>query len=254
LTANKDLVIPAEATWSSEHGAERAWGTHILKQPGGNEQQKAGHLNPTETAVKCANWKSLIDNMFFDGTTKDIKGEDEAYKFASRNALGDLLVFTRFFDKKKGEINKDPCFMVIALPLTGLDGPVLTLTTDEVWGEDKLIYLSGRRVTDTVDDPLSPVYGTVRSECLFGLYPVPFRDWILKKPLVWCMHSDMLFSVGSSPHKGSVENKITGWIGVSEPKEMEYHREIIFPAFSDGSADTSVFYLLPMAERSRERQ
>jgi hypothetical protein len=30
--------------------------------------------------------------------------EDETYKFASHNALGGLLVFTRFFDKEKGAI------------------------------------------------------------------------------------------------------------------------------------------------------
>jgi hypothetical protein len=74
---------PAEATWSSEHGTKRAWGTNILKQPGGNEQRKSGHLTPTEIAVKCANWKSLLDNMFLDGATRDIKGEDEAYKLTS---------------------------------------------------------------------------------------------------------------------------------------------------------------------------
>jgi hypothetical protein len=58
--------------------------------------------------------------MFLDGATRDIKGEDEAYKFASLNTLGGLLVFARFFDKKKGAFAKDPCFMVIALPSTGI--------------------------------------------------------------------------------------------------------------------------------------
>jgi hypothetical protein len=61
------------------------------------------------------------------------------------------------------------------------------------------------------------------------------------------MNGDVVFSVGSAPHKSSVHNEITGWLGVSEPKETEYHREILFPAFSDEAADTSIFDLLPMA-------
>jgi hypothetical protein len=109
--------------------------------------------------------------------------------------------------------------MVIALPSTDLDGPALALTSDKVWGEDKLIHLSGLPVTDTGEDPLIPICGTVGSECLLGVYPVPFRDSILKTPLVWCMNGDVVFSVGSAPHKSSVDNKIMGWIGVSEPKE-----------------------------------
>jgi hypothetical protein len=95
---NNNLVIPAEATWSTEYGTKRAWGTSITKQPGGNSQQKTGHLTPMEIAVKRATWKSLLDNLYLNGATRDLKGEDEAYKFASRNALGKLLVFTCFFD------------------------------------------------------------------------------------------------------------------------------------------------------------
>jgi hypothetical protein len=120
----------------------------------------------------------------------------------------------------KGAFANDPCFMVIVLPWTGLDDPALTLTPDEVWGEDKLVHLSGLPVTDTGDDPLSPICGTVGSECLLGLYPVPVGYSILKTPLVWCMNNNVVFSVGSSPHKCSMDNEITGWIGVSEPKEM----------------------------------
>jgi hypothetical protein len=228
LLANKDLVIPAEATWSSKHGDKRAWEKKILKQPGGNEERKSGHLIPTEIAGKCANWKSLLDNIFLDGATRDIKGEDETYKLACHNALGGLLVFTHFFDKKRGAFAKDPCFMVIVLPSTGLDGPDITLTADEVWGEDKLVHLSGLPVTDTVA-PLSPAYGTVGSECILGMYPVPVRYSILKTPLVWCMSGDVVFSVGSAPHKGSVDNEFLGWLGVSEPKEIEYHRETLSP-------------------------
>jgi hypothetical protein len=156
--------------------------------------------------------------MYLNSATMDIKGEDEAYKFTSRNALRGLLIFTCFFDKEKGALTKDPCFMVITLPLTGLDGPALTLMSDEVWGKDKLIHLSGLPVTDTGKDPLSPLCGTVGSECLLGMYPVLVRDLILKTPLVWCMNGDVVFSVGSSPHKGFVDNEITGWRGVNEPK------------------------------------
>jgi hypothetical protein len=130
--------------------------------------------------------------------------------------------------------------MVIALPSTGLDGPTLTLMSDEVWGEDKLVHLLGLPVAYTGDDPMIPVCGTVSSACLLGLYRISFRDLILKTPLVWCMNGDVVFSVGSSPHKGSVDNKITGWIGVRDPKETEYHREIYFPAFSDDASAMSV--------------
>jgi hypothetical protein len=184
--------------------------------------------------------------MFLDGATRDIKGEDEAYKFASRNTLG-LLVFTRFFDKNKGAFTKDPCFMVIALPSTGLDGPTLTLAPDEIWGKDKLIHLSGLPVTDTGNDPMSPICGTVGSEFILDMFPVPVGYLILKTPMVWCMNSDVVFSVGSSPHKGSVDKEITGWFSISEPKETEYHREILFPAFSDDATDTSVLDVLLMA-------
>jgi hypothetical protein len=31
----KDMVIPAEATWSAQFDTKRAWGTSIKKQPGG---------------------------------------------------------------------------------------------------------------------------------------------------------------------------------------------------------------------------
>jgi hypothetical protein len=135
--------------------------------------------------------------------------------------------------------------MVIALPSTGLDGPALTLTSDQVCGKDKLMHLSSLPVTNMGDNPLSPVCGTFGS--LLGLYPVPIRDSILKTPLFWYMNGDMVLSVGSTPHKSSVDNKITGWLGVSEPKETEYDQEIIFPAFSNEAADTSVFDLLHMA-------
>jgi hypothetical protein len=78
-----------------------------------------------EIAVKRTTWKSLLDNMYFNSATRDLKGDDEAYKFASRNALGGLLVFTRFFYKEKQTFAKDPCFVIVALPSTGLDGPAL---------------------------------------------------------------------------------------------------------------------------------
>jgi hypothetical protein len=106
--------------------------------------------------------------MYLNGATRDVQGEDGAYKFASPNALGGILVLTRFFEEEKKALIKDPCLMVIALPSPGLDGPALTLTSDKVWGEYKLVHLSGLPVTGTGDDPLSPVCGTVGSECLSG--------------------------------------------------------------------------------------
>jgi hypothetical protein len=53
-------------------------------------------------------------------------------------------------------------------------------------------------------------------------------------------------------------NVITGWLGVTEPKETEYHREILFPAFSDEAAimgvfDTACLPVTPRAERSQEK-
>jgi hypothetical protein len=78
--------------------------------------------------------------MYLDGATCDLKGEDEADKFTSRNALGGLLVFTRFFNPETKAFTRDPCIMVIALPSTGLDGSALTLMVDEIWGDDKLTF------------------------------------------------------------------------------------------------------------------
>jgi hypothetical protein len=154
LLDNTHLVIPAEAMWSTEHGAKRAWGTNILRQPGGNGQQNMGHPTPMEIAVKCATWKLLLNNMYLDSATRDLKGEDEAYTFASWNALGGLLVFARFFDTEKKAFTKDPCFMVIALPLTGLDGTALTLTSDE----------SGANTNScTLPASLSPTRETIHS-------------------------------------------------------------------------------------------
>jgi hypothetical protein len=70
--------------------------------------------------------------MYLDAATTNIKWEDEAYKHTSRNALGGLLVHTCFFDIKKKAFTQDPYFMVIVLPSTGLDDPVLTLTPEKV--------------------------------------------------------------------------------------------------------------------------
>jgi hypothetical protein len=155
--------------WSTEYNAKHAWGTSIKKQPGGGGQKKTGHLNTTDTSIKRATWKSLLDNLYLDSATHDLKGEDDAYEFTSRNALGGLLVLASFFDPETKSFAQDPCFMVIALPSTCLDGPALTLTSDEVWGDDKLVHLLGLPVTDTGENPLSPVYGMVGSECLSGL-------------------------------------------------------------------------------------
>jgi hypothetical protein len=133
---NNDLVIPAEAMWSTEYGTKHACGTRIMKQPGDTGQKKTGHLTPMEIAVKC-----LLDNPYIDGATRDLKVEYEAYKFTSWNALGGILVFTRFTDLEAKTFSRDPCFMVIKLPSTGMDGPALTLTSEEVWVEDRLVHL-----------------------------------------------------------------------------------------------------------------
>jgi hypothetical protein len=112
-------------------------------------KQKTGHLTTMEIAVKRATWKSLLENMYLDSATRDLKGEDEAHKFASRRALGGLLVFARFFDRETKAFAQEPCFMVIVLPSTGVDGPALTLTSDKVWGDNKLVHLLGLPVTGT---------------------------------------------------------------------------------------------------------
>jgi hypothetical protein len=44
-----------------------------------------------------------------------------------------------------------------------------------------------------------------------------------------------------------VDNEIMGWLGVDDPKEMDYHREIIFLAFTDDAASMSLLNLLPVA-------
>jgi hypothetical protein len=120
------------------------------------------------------------------------------------------MVFTRFFDPETQSFAQDPCVMVVALPSTSLDGPALALMPDDVWGDDKLLHLLGLPVTDTVDDPISPVCGTMGTECLSGIYPTHIRDAIIKMPLVWCMNWDVAFSVSSAPHKTLVDNKIMG--------------------------------------------
>jgi hypothetical protein len=60
------------------------------------------------------------------------------------------------------------------------------------------------------------------------------------------MNGDVVFSVGSTPHKTLVDNKITGWLGISDPKESDHRREILFPAFTEEATDMSTFDLLPM--------
>jgi hypothetical protein len=65
--------------------------------------------------------------------------------------------------------------------------------------------------------------------------------------MLWYMHGEVVFLVGSTPHKTMVYNEIMGWVGVNDPKEMDYHREILVAAFTGEAAATSVFDLLPMA-------
>jgi hypothetical protein len=100
-----------------------------------------------EIVVKCATLKSLLDNLYLDHATHNLKGEDQAQNIASRNTLGGILVFTSFFDPEAKSFAHGPCFMVIALPSIGLDVPTLTLTSDKVWGEYKFLHLLGLPVT-----------------------------------------------------------------------------------------------------------
>jgi hypothetical protein len=65
-------------------------------------------------------------------------------------------------------------------------------------------------------------------------------------PLECCINGDVFFLVGYAPHRTSVDNEIAGWLGVHDPKETDYDREIPPPAFTEEAADTSVFNLLPM--------
>jgi hypothetical protein len=97
-------------------------------------------------------------------------------------------MYARFFDLEKKAFTRDPCFMVIVLPSTGLDGPTITLTSDEGWGDDKLVHLLGLPATDTKEYLLIPVCGTVGSKCLSGLYPTQICSLILNTPLVWCIN------------------------------------------------------------------
>jgi hypothetical protein len=59
------------------------------------------------------------------------------------------------------------------------------------------------------------------------------------------MNGNIVFSVGSAPHKSSVDTEIMGWLGMSEPKETGYRKKCV-PALCKEAADKSVFDLLPM--------
>jgi hypothetical protein len=183
--------------------------------------------------------------MYLDAATHNLKGGDESYKYTSRNALGGLLVHTHFFDVKKMAFTPDLFFMVITLPSTGLDGPVLTLTSDEVWGADKLVHLLGLQVTNKEDKAISLVCDS--SECLSGQSPTPLRITILQTPLVWRMHGEIVFSVVSVSHSMANNDDITGWLGVKDLSKTQYHCNILFPSYTAYATTTSVFDLLPMA-------
>jgi hypothetical protein len=103
-----------------------------------------------------------------------------------------------------------------SLPLTGLEGPSLTITSYEVRGNDKLVHLSGLPGITPGEEPLSPVCGTVSSECLSGPSPTTIRNSILQTPLVWCTKGKLIFSVGSMPHSTTNDDEIMGWIGVND--------------------------------------
>jgi hypothetical protein len=82
----------------------------------GGGKKNTGHLNTMEISITRATWKSLLDNLYLDKATHNLKQEDEAYKFGSRNPLGGILVFARFFELETKFFAQDPCFLVIALP------------------------------------------------------------------------------------------------------------------------------------------
>jgi hypothetical protein len=184
----KDLVVPVEATWSTQVDNKRVWGTITKKQPGGNRQQRTYHLMPPEVAVKWATWKTLLNNLYLEGATHNLKGEHDAYTYTSPNALGCIKVLARFFDPMTQSFAPNPCFMAIALPSTGINASALTLPSDEVWGDDTLLHLLGLPVNDMGEYPFNPVCGTVGTECHSGLHPTPIRCTVLKTPLVWCMN------------------------------------------------------------------
>jgi hypothetical protein len=54
------------------------------------------------------------------------------------------------------------------------------------------------------------------------------------------------FWVGSAPHSTASDDEITGWLGVNNLKETEYHHGILFPAFTMKATSTSIFNLLYM--------
>jgi hypothetical protein len=101
LSNNKDLVVPMEATWWNRVDNKWAWSTIIKKQPGANGHHKMSHLTPPEVAVKRATYKSLLNNMYLEGATRNLKGDDEAYKYASRNTLEGILVYAHFLIQTK---------------------------------------------------------------------------------------------------------------------------------------------------------
>jgi hypothetical protein len=61
------------------------------------------------------------------------------------------------------------------------------------------------------------------------------------------MNDDVVFLVVSMPHSTTRDSEITGWIGVNNPKETEYHHDILLPTHAADAASTSVFHLLYMA-------
>jgi hypothetical protein len=247
LIDNKDLIVPNESTWSNQVDNKRARGTNIKKHPGANRLQKTGHRSNTEVAVHQANWKTLLCTMYLNATTRNPNGEDETYKYAPHDALGGLLMHARFYNIENKAFIQDSCFVVIALPSTGLDGPVITLTSDEVCGGEKLVHLLGLSVTDMQDEPLIPVCGTVSIECLSGQSSTPICSTILQTSLVWCMHNKVVFSVVLVPHSMANDNEITGWLSVNGPLEMQYHHDILLPAHVADATTTSICDLLPMA-------
>jgi hypothetical protein len=50
--------------------------------------QKRVHRSKKEVAVHQAKWKTLLDTMYLDASTHNLKWEDDAYMHTSCNTLG----------------------------------------------------------------------------------------------------------------------------------------------------------------------
>jgi hypothetical protein len=78
LIEYKDLIIPYKATWLKQVDNKRDWETIIMEKPGAKMLKKTGHKLKTEVAVHRATCNTILDTMYLDTATQNLKGEDEA--------------------------------------------------------------------------------------------------------------------------------------------------------------------------------